>query len=466
MNISLKWLRNAAALVTAAVCLTGGPAAVIADGNCASVNTVQLSLDKAVELGLATSEQLKQAEEQIRKAEAGITEAKAAAYPKLNLTGQYGRNIKKPVLFLPPEFGQAFGLQSSYVEMGEDNDFSGQAVLDMPLWTVGRIGSAINIARDYLKAYRDRETAARNYACYNVKEAYYSALLAKKNLRIAQQALKATQESARIARAGYEEGTVSRFDLLRAEVELSNREAPLVRARNDLNRSYIMLRRKCGLDPDTPVELTDTLSTVTPPEETEKLLSRMHQINPEIGALQARVKMQRQNINLQKAERYPIFNLTAYYAVQSQWSNDFIPEDNAIARSAAVQIGVQVPIFDGFSAKGKIRKAKADFRLAKIELNNSLRNKELAIRSTRLALIDALTSLEGRRETVKLAEEAHRIALVKMKNGLATPLERLDAELAMTTARAQLAEVLYSCNIARAQLELAIGIDMADKYTR
>ncbi|MBD3178620.1 MAG: hypothetical protein GF417_02935 [Candidatus Latescibacteria bacterium] len=430
----------------------------------APADSVELSLSRAIGLGLASSEQLRMAEEDIRKAEAGITEAKSAAYPKLNISGQYGRNIKKPVLFLPPEFGQAFGVSSSYVEIGEDNDFMGQAMLEMPLWTVGRVGAAISIARSYLKAYNDREAAARNYACYTVREAYYSALLARQNLEIARRALRATGESARIARAGYEEGTVSRFDLLRAEVELSNREAPLVQAENELARSYILLRRRCGLEPDTPLELTDQLGPVESPDGTDTLLARMHHINPEIEALQSQVSMRKHNLDLQKAERYPMFNFTAYYALQSQWSNDFIPEDNAIAKNAALQIGFQIPIFDGFETKGKIRKAKADLRMAEIELDRNLRDKELAVRSARLALIDALSSLEGRREAVKLAEEAHRIALVKLKNGLATPLERLDAELAMTTARAQLAEVLYSCNIALAQLELAVGIDMAAEY--
>jgi outer membrane protein TolC len=60
---------------------------------------------------------------------------------------------------------------------------------------------------------------------------------------------------------------------------------------------------------------------------------------------------------------------------------------------------------------------------------------------------------------VRLAEEAYRLALVRLQNGLATPLERLDAELAMTTARGQLAAALYSCSLAQAYLELAVGSD-------
>ncbi len=423
-----------------------------------------LSLEKAIELGLEADEELLKAEKQIEGAKAEVTAATSAAYPKLTLSGQYGRNLKKPVLFLPPEFSQGFGLTSSYVEIGEDNDFYGQANVTMPLWTVGRVGAAISIARDLVNTYSRREEAVKDYAEFRVKEAYYSVLLSAEMLDIAEKALAATGESARVARAGHEEGTVSRFDLMRAEVELANRQSPLVQAENDLRHSMIILRRRCGLEPDTPITLTDSLGAAERPAEVDCLISQMRRSSPEIKALEHQMSMRKHTLKYRKAERYPMFNLSAYYALQSQWSNEFYPDEEMIARTAAVQVGVQIPIFDGFSAKGKIRKAEADLRIAEIELDKSTRDKELAVRTAWLSLKNALASLEGRREAVDLAEEAHRIAVIRLRNGLATPLERLDAELAMTTARGQLAQALFLYSVARAQLEMAVGTE--DIYER
>lgn len=428
-------------------------------GGADGMDPVTLSLSKAIELGLSVDEDLRQAEERIEGARADITQATSAAYPKLTLSGQYGRNLKKQVLFLPPEFSEGFGMSSSFVEIGEDNDFYGQANLTMPLWTVGRVGAAISIARDVMRTYTEQEKAVEDYARFRVKEAYYTSLLASEMVSIAEKAYSATEESARVARAGHQEGTVSRFDLLRAEVELANRDAPLVQARNELEQSYIVLRRRCGMTPGTPIKLTDSLSTIEKTEDIEFLLARMREASPEIKALENQLNMRRNTLKYRKAERYPIFNLNAYYALQSQWSDDILPENEMVAKTAAVQIGVQIPIFDGFSAKGNIRKAEAELRVAEIELDRATRDKEIAIRGAWLALQNALAALDGRREAVDLAEEAHRIAVIRMKNGVATPLERLDAELAMTTARGQLAEALYSCNIARAQLELIIGTE-------
>jgi outer membrane protein TolC len=178
----------------------------------------------------------------------------------------------------------------------------------------------------------------------------------------------------------------------------------------------------------------------------------------EIKALAHAAGAQRQMLRIAKADRYPMLSLTGSYAVQMQWSNRWLPPQDLIAKSAAVQIGFQIPIFDGLNAKGKIGKAAADVRTAEIELERVMHDKELAVRQSYLSLENALTALEGREESVRLAEEAHRIALMRLVNGLATPLERLDAELAMTAARAQLAAARYSSRLAEAYLELAVGI--------
>ena len=79
------------------------------------------------------------------------------------------------------------------------------------------------------------------------------------------------------------------------------------------------------------------------------------------------------------------------------------------------------------------------------------------MRQARVYLQNAIAALKGRREGVELAQEAYRLAQVRQENGLATPLERLDAELALTEAQVQLAGALYACNQAEATLKLSIG---------
>ena len=91
-----------------------------------------LSLERAIALGLANDETLKQAGEGVLSAEATVREAKSGRIPTLDFITRYGRNILKPVMFLPSDMAEAFG-GVTRIEIGEDNDVS--AVANMT-WNV------------------------------------------------------------------------------------------------------------------------------------------------------------------------------------------------------------------------------------------------------------------------------------------------------------------------------------------
>jgi outer membrane protein len=419
---------------------------------------VLLSLEKAVELGLENDEALRQAKEAVDGAKAEVTQARSNALPHLTLSGQYGRNILKPAFFLPEEFREEPDSPAK-VEIGEDNEFFGQATVTQVLWAAGRVSAGLVAAREFLASYRMQEKVVADFVRFSVKEAYFTALLSDRALEIEKRAMIETEEAARIARVGFDQGTVSRFDLMRAEVELANRRAPLAKARNDLEQALSVLSRRCGLDADTELELADSLELIERPESLEGLLSVMREKSAEIKGLEHYIAARKQFLRIAKAERYPMLQMSAYYGIQTQWSEGFTPPSELIANVAAVQVGLQIPIFDGFNAKGKINKAAAELRSAELDLERLSRDRELAVRQSWLALENALAALEGRREAVGLAEEAYRLALIRLQNGLATPLERLDAEFAMSVSRVQLAESLFSYRISLALLELSVGSD-------
>lgn len=427
---------------------------------------LELGLGRAIEMGLSNDQMLRQARQGVAGAEAQVMEARANAFPHLSLTGQYGRNLLRPSFFLPAAFFGEEGGGSVKIEIGEDNEFQAAASVSQVLWAAGRVSAGLRAAKEYLSLFRYQEKAAADYVRFGVKEAYFGVLLAAEILRIEEKASAAVAEAARIAGAGFDQGVVSRYDRMRADVELANRAAPLVKARNDYEQALMTLRRRCGIDAGAEIVLADSLGAVAHPAEIDSLLALMRESSPEIRALRHATLAQSQFLRLAKASRYPMLNLNAYYALQTQWSNDWLPPNELIAKTAAVQVGFQIPIFDGFDAKGKIGKAKADLRNAELELERVTLDRDLAVRQSYRQLENALTALEGREESVALAEETYRIALVRLTNGLATPLERLDAELAMTTARAQLVEARYASRMAEAYLELAVGGDSVDAYRK
>jgi len=413
-------------------------------GNIASAQETDIdfnsfTLDQAIILALGQNEFLQAVQAEVEGAKGSLTAAKSGQLPHLGLVGQYGRNLKKPVLFLPPEMGDAFGV-SGPIPIGGDNDLIAAAKVTF-----------------MLTATRFKEKAVADGVLFTTVVAYHDVLLATENLIITEKALAAAEESQRVSQSGFDQGTLSNFDHLRARVEVANRQAPLIAARNDLAQSILVLKRRCGIQPDTILALADSLGGVGFPADQDTLVARMLHESAEIQVLNHAVAAAKQGVRLQKAGNKPMLLLSGDYAIQGQWDSGMVPGDNEYATSSKVALGLAFPIFDGKKTAGLVSKASADLRQVEIELERVTREKELSVRRGWLGLANALAALDGRNEAVTLAEEAYRLAVVRMTNGLATPLERLDAEVAMTSARDQQAIVQYACNIAEANLALAIG---------
>ena len=444
---------RACALVMFMMAITPGG---IASAQEIDIDFNSFTLDHAIRLALVQNEFLQKVQAEVEGAKGTLTAAKSGQLPQLDLTGQYARNLKNPAFFLPPEMADAFGV-SGPMEVGGDNDLLAAVTVTFNLWTAGRLSATEGIAAEMLTATRFKEKAVADGVLFTAVVAYHDVLLATENLIITEKALSAAEESQRVSQSGFDQGTLSNFDYLRARVEVANRQAPLIAARNDLAQSILVLKRRCGIQPDTVLVLADSLGGVAFPADQDTLVARMLHESAEIQALNHAVAAAKQGVRLQKAGNKPMLLLSGDYAIQGQWDNGMVPGDNEYATSSKVALGLAFPIFDGKKTAGLVSKASADLRQVEVELIRVTREKELSVRRAWLGLANALAALDGRIEAVTLAEEAYRLSVVRMTNGLATPLERLDAEVAMTSARDQQAIVQYACNIAEANLALAIG---------
>lgn len=441
--------------------VAGGPALLLAlsiTSLHAAAATTPLPLDRegAVALALANDELLHQAAALVAAAEADVLAAAAGRLPQLGVGAEWSANLKKPAFFLPPELAAGFG-GATTVEMGRDHSAQGAVTLTLNLWSAGRLSAAVGASRELLAAGRWQQAAVVDAVRYQATAAYLDALVIAARVAIAQEAQAMAAEALRVARAGHAEGTVSRFDLLRAEVELTNREAPLIQARHALRQAELTLARACGLAEGQAIVLTDTLGVVDDIADVEALVALMRRRSPELQALAHRAAAGRQAVALARAGRGPNVLLQGRYAVQAEWDRDLTPAGNEAATSASLGVAVSMPIFDGWRTRASVQQATAQHRAAELEEQRVARDRALAVRRAHLQLASAQAALAGRREGVALAAEAHRLAAVRLENGLATPLERLDAELALTTARVQLVDALHALNLARAALELAVG---------
>jgi outer membrane protein TolC len=416
-------------------------------------DTLRLSLDKAIELALINNEDIHIAVSNLDKARGQKREAFASALPHLDFYAGYTRNILRPILF----FTDPDSDETIQIEIGEENDYLFNLSLSQVLFAFGRVGGAIKAAEYFVESAEQSVEATRHGTILNVQVAYYRSVLADEVLNISRLSLAQAQKHFEETRKKKRMQVASRFDSIRAEVQVKNREPEVIQAENAVKIALMDLKRLAGIDRNVPVVLTDELRYEPAHYSVEEAIEDAYQIRPDISALQLQVSMAEKIHHVMKRNNYPYLSLFGNYSLQGQQSNQLFPDRNRFAKSLGLGVSLTIPLFDGFANKGRIAQARADVSAAEYTLQKTKKYVALEIQELFDLLRAEDENLKSQAATVAMAEEAYRLALVRFQNGLSTSLELEDAELALTSARLNQLEATYRYVITKERLENAMG---------
>lgn len=417
----------------------------------------ELTIDEAIRMALKNNEAYLSALQDKRKAEGQIKEAWAGALPSLTFNGGYTRNFEL----------QTFVFGGDQIQIGGKNDYSLRFDLQQTLFGGGRVFNALAIARLYNKAASQAVQAARQALIFNTRNLFYSAILAHDYVQVSQDAVERARENLDVVTSLYDQGLISEFDRLRAEVELANLKPQLTKSKNIASIALSNLRYFIGYESRREVELNfdfDLVDTITTPE-LEAALDTAFRQRPDYVQQDYLIKAYKKAIGISRSGRMP----SLYFSAALEWAatvDETFPGDGDWNRSTSASLSLNFPIFDGLESSGKVKQSKADYvksKLAKSQIEDAIRLEvEEAISSIEESKLRLVTS----QKTIALAEEGLRVANLRFKNGIGTQLEILSAQEALTTARTNHIEAIYDYEIALAKYEKAVGFDRWGKRSR
>ena len=110
---------------------------------------------------------------------------------------------------------------------------------------------------------------------FRVADSYYGVLLAKKEVEVAEQAMKTAQAILDRSKNRVESGVVVESDALSAQVRVAARKQELIRAQNNLSMARAQLSTAMGLSTQNDFEPSDALAEKTlPATSLEELRSK------------------------------------------------------------------------------------------------------------------------------------------------------------------------------------------------
>ena len=297
----------------------------------------------------------------------------------------------------------------------------------------------------------------------NVQLAYYDVLLAAQQITVQEASVELLTNELRDTTRRFEAGTVPRFNVLRAEVELANARPKLINARNSFRISKNNLANLLGLNippgtfEDIPLNLSGTLEAEAFDLELPGAISLALQQRTELETLRKTQALRKEDVLNARAGYKPVLQGYVGYDVHnSMLSSDLTVTDHGWIAGAQLSWNW----FDGLRTQGKIKEAQANYERAGIDLDDRTRGIELEVRTAYSNFIEAREVLESEKKVVEEAEEALRLARARSEAGTGTQLDVLSAQTALTEARTTQIQSLHDYEAARARLQRAIGTNV------
>jgi outer membrane protein len=418
-----------------------------------------LTLEDAVRLALLRNPEILVAQAQLEELKGKITEVRSGAFPQIEMQG-FGLRLRDPSVLnsasfdeLPPEFRNALVPRPA-------NLFDTGVTLRQPLYTAGKVGTAIKLA---VESRREREAeleSARQRIVFRVFQAFHDLLLAQENLLVVRETVRQRQQHLDQARNRFSQGVATEVDVLRSEVNLANMRPEIIRAENRVRMARSALNNLIVVDLDAPTGIVGKLQyeSWTPPTG-EELQRRAREIRPEVIVAQRQVDEARLTLSLAHAENKLSLDMETSFGISARDVKNLYQSDYA---RWDVRVNFKLPLYDSGRKAGLIVQAQARMSAAQHALSQLLNNVNLEIKAAQDDLESSAQSVEAARVNVSQAEKVLSMMQANYQYGAATTLDVVDAQTALTLARNAVITATYEFQLAKARVRLASGSPILD----
>lgn len=397
-----------------------------------SEKTVILTLENCIDIALKRQPDIASGIGDIKAKESKVGQAKSGYLPQINLTTGYSR----------------YSPANKLTDRSFDS-YSGGLIIQQNLYDFGKTSTQVEISRLNLNSSKFDLKWTQSQVIFNVKQAYFGALKAKRSLKVAQDTVNQLELHLKQAEGFYKVGTRPKFDVTKARVDLSNARLNLIKAQNAMKLAMATLNNAMGVPDTDAYELEDILDFAPVRINFEEALKKAYSTRPDLGSILIQKKAIETSIELAKKGYYPSVSANASYNLDGA----AFP----LADGWTAGINITFPIFSGFLTKYQVEEAMANLSSIKAR-EESLKNRIfLDVKQAYLSLIDAEERVPVAALGVTQAQENLDLATGRYKAGVGNPIEVTDSEINLENAKLAHIQALYDYKMAFAALQKSIG---------
>lgn len=411
--------------------------------------TVDLNLQKAIEIALAENPTIKIADKDIRLKEIADKEAWQSLLPTVSSQLALQHSIKVAAIKTP----------NGEFKMGKDGTTTatGGITLSLPIYAPA-VYQNMKLTKDDILLAQEKARSSRLSLVNQVTKAYYAALLAKDSRDVIQRSYDVSKENFDVVDKKFQVGKVSEYDKISAEVQMRSMNSSVTSAQTGLELAILQLKVLMGINTDFDIVINDSLkayensvtlaNTESNTNEIENN-SSLRQIDMNMGLLKRTDKILRTNF-------LPTIGMQISGMYQSYSNDDWNVFGYKYSPSSTLSISVNIPIFTA-SNWTKLKSSKIKLEQLSDTRVNTVRQLNMAAQSYRKNMLTSISKLESDRQAVMQADKAVSISAKRYDVGKGTILELNQSETALTQAELTYHQSIFDFLTNKADLDYTLG---------
>ena len=409
--------------------------------------TMHLTLDKAIELALSENPTMKVAEKEIELKEVSKTEAWQNLLPTVSLSGSVTYNIKVA------EVKTSMG--TFKMGMDDSNTWNGALQVSLPLYAPA-VYQTMNLTKSDLDLAVEKSRGSKIDLINQVTKAYYQLMLAQDSYNVLNENYKLAETNFNIVNAMFQQGRVSEYDKISAEVQKNSAWPSVVSGKNAVEIAKLQLKVLMGITANVDLVIDDNLKN----HESEMAMAANSEIDLTNNSSLRQIDMQGELLSkqrkLMKTSYLPTLALVGSYQYQSMSNTNWEIHNYNWSNASSLTLSLNIPIYKA-SNQTQLKSNKIQqYQLAETRINT-----ERMLNMQAQSYIDNMTKsaeqLESSKTAVELAEKGLEISQKRYDVGRGTILELTNSQVSLTNVKLSYNNTIYDYLIAKSELNKVLG---------
>ena len=412
-------------------------------------DTLRVTLKEAIQIALSDNPTIKVADQEIELKKEANREVLYGLLPEVSLVGSFNHTIEK----------QSFAMMGQVMRVGTLNNASGGVTASLPVF-VPALYQSMKLTKTDVQLALEKARSSRLDMVNQVTKAFYQLLLAQDSYEVLQKSYKQSEDNFNVVNAKYEQGSVSEYDKISADVQMRSLKPTLVSAGNGVNLAMLQLKVLLGMESEMPVAVVGNLKDYEMAMFTRQAQPQPADIvggNTTLRQLELNKDMLQRNLKLKYTNFMPSLELSFQYMYTSMSENWRIA-DYKWNPYSTLGLSLSIPLFKGGNFS-QVKQAKLQLK----QLDQTRINTERQLKMQAQSYLDNMAAsteqVVSNKEAVLQAEKGRTIAEKRYEVGRGTILELNSSEVALTQAKLTYNQSIYDYLVAKANLDLVMGVE-------